>query len=165
MRKSFSVPFGHENHNSEHPKIYNMGSLLGEMLRNRRIASDQDIVKKCDESTALEFQSIGYSRRQVLEAMEEAKETIEKNYSGMYVKIEEENEDNYVHFGGSLEYNGLYKYQEVIKNFIQDCKPVSSPGLLMVPGKKMKSLAYTKKQYLKRQIDDLEKVGNKTQKN
>ena len=165
VRKRFSVPFGHVNHNSEHPKIYKMGSLLGEMLRNRRLSSDQDIVKKCDESTALEFQSIGYSRRQVLEAMEEAKENIEKNYSGMYVKIEEENEDNFVYFGGSLEYNGLYKYHEVVKNFIQDCKPVSSPGLLMVPAKKMKSLAYTKNQYLKRQRDDLEKRGNKTKKN
>ena len=164
-KRNFSVPFGHVHSKSDHPKIYKMASLIGEMLRNRRIASDQEIVAKCDKCTALEFQSIGYSKRHVLEAMEEAKEKIEQNYSGSYVKYEDDGKDEFVYFGGCLEYNGLYKYQDVVRSFISHCKPEWASGLLMVPGKKLKSLAYSKNKYLKRQREDMEAGGSKTMKN
>ena len=145
-------------------RIRVMGSLLGELLRNRRIASDEEIIEVCDECTALEFQSIGYSRREVMKAMQEAKNKITTNYSGMFVKFDEEEEVNFS-YGGSLEYNGLYRYQEVLAGFINFCKPSGAPNLLLVPGKKLKNLAYTKSQYLKRQVEEIKLGENKVSKN
>ena len=68
---------------------YKLQSLLGEMLRSRRIASDDEIVKVSDECISLEFQSIGYARQEVEDAMSKAKDKIENGYSGEYVKIDE----------------------------------------------------------------------------
>ena len=155
VKRNATVPFGHVKKNSDHPKMYKMGSLLGEMLRNRRIASDEDIVELCDECTGMEFQSIGYGKKQVMQAMERARSKIDVDYSGEYVKYENEEEVSSRFYGGSLEYNGLYKYQEVLTGFIYNCKPCWAPGMLLVPGKKVKNFAYTKNQYLKRQREEL----------
>ena len=154
IKRNFSVPFGHVQRNSDHPNMYKLGSLLGEMLRSRRISSDEEIYSKSDECTALEFNSIGYSRRQVEEAMQQAGENIGKNYSQVFVKKDDEDEDHCVYYGGSMIYNGCYKYQEVVESFLKYCKPVWAPKILMVPGQKLKGLAYTKNQYLKRQNED-----------
>ena len=114
VKRNQTVPFGHVKKKSDHPDIYKMGSLLGEMLRNRRIASDEEIIEKCDECTALEFQSIGYCWREVMRAMQEAKNKIATDYSTMFVKIPDDEEVNFT-YGGSLEYNGLYQYHGVLK--------------------------------------------------
>ena len=163
VKRNFSFPFGHVQKDSDHPRMYKLCGLLGEMLRGRRISSDEEIYRKSDECTALEFQSIGYSRREVMEAMKLAGDKIENNYSQMFVKKEDEDRNNFVYYGGSMVYNGTYKYQEVVENFLKYCKPVWAPKILMVPGQKLKGLAYTKKQYLKRQNEDAgeSKLGKK----
>ena len=73
MRKNAEVPVGHVRRGSSHPEKYKLQSLLVEMLRGRRIASDEVMVELSDKCIAYEFQSIGYSKWEVQHAMEEAK--------------------------------------------------------------------------------------------
>ena len=43
MKHKLGAPFGHVRSQSDHPDQYKLKTLLGEMLRNRRIASDDGI--------------------------------------------------------------------------------------------------------------------------
>ena len=79
------------------------------MLRGRRLASDDDLIELSDKCIDHEFQSIGYSRRGVQAAMENAKKKFEENYSGHFVKIEEDEGRKNFSYGGGLFYNKNYK--------------------------------------------------------
>ena len=51
-----------------------------------------------------------------------------KDYSGMYVKMNEDCERRYFSYGGGLEYNKNYKYGEIVMNFIENIKLMRSIG-------------------------------------
>ena len=159
MKKDGGVPVGHVRRGSSHPEKYKLQSLLGEMLRGRRIASDLDLIDHSDNCISVEFESIGYSRREVENAMKEAKEKVEHKYSPTFVKIPEDDGESrkFFSYGGGLVYNKNYKYGEVLMNFIDNIKPRGEPGLVLLPDRKIKNLAFTKKRYLKRQEDDIKK--------
>ena len=154
MKRSAEVPVGHVRRGSSHPERYKLQSLLGEMLRGRRIASDQGMIELSDKCIDYEFQSIGYSRREVLDAMEEAKKKFEENYSGQYVKVNESGESRYFCYGGGMIYNKNYKYGEILLNYVDKIKPAGEPGITLLPDAKIKKLAFTKKRYLERQESD-----------
>jgi hypothetical protein len=157
MRRNSEVPVGHVRKGSCHPEKYKLQSLLGEMLRGRRIASDEDLIEMTDKCLAHEFQSIGYSRREVLDAMEEAKKKVEADYCGQFVRINDDEERRFFRYGGGLIYNKNYRYGEVVMNFIDRIKPEGEPGIILLPDVKVKRIAYTKKRYLERQEEDRNK--------
>ena len=127
------------------------------MLRGRRIASDAELIELRDRCIAQEFQSIGYSRWEVKDVMDKAKKKFEENYSGMFVKMNEDCERRYFSYGGGLEYNKKYMHGEIVMNFIENIKPTGEPGIVLLPDVKIKRLAFTKKRYLQRQEEDLKK--------
>ena len=133
------------------------------MLRSRRIASDEEIIRVSDDCISMEFQSIGYSRREVQAAMDEAKDSIENGYSGEFVKIDEGDDHPRRQYGGSLVYNRNYKYNSVLTRFINNSKPEDAPGISHVPDVKIKAVSFTRKRYLERQgmVEEAYKV-NKT---
>ena len=152
MKRKQNIPVGHVKKRSGHPSKYKLQSLLGEMLRSRRIASDEDVVKVSDECISLEFQSIGYTRLEVQAVMSDAKDKIETGYSGEYVKMDDGGvQPRRKQYGGSLVYNRNYKYSSILTKFIDDCKPSDVAGISTVPDVRIKTLAFTKKRYLMRQ--------------
>ena len=159
MKKNGDAPVGHVRRGSSHPEKYKLQSLLGEMLRGRRIASDEEMIELSDKCIAHEFESIGYSRREVLDAMVKAKTRVEDKYSQMFVKIPEDDDDGkrYYKYGGGIIYNKNYSYGEVFMKYIENIKPHDEPGVIFLPDVKLKRLAYTKKRYLARQEDDKNK--------
>ena len=159
MKREGGVPVGHVRKGSSHPEKYKLQSLLGEMLRARRISSDQDLIEHSDESIGVEFESIGYSRREVEDAMEQARSKVENKYSPTFVKIPDDDDcgRRFFSYGGGLVHNKNYRYGEVLVNFINNVKPQSDPGLVLLPDLKIKNLAYTKKRYLRRQAEDNKK--------
>ena len=155
MKRGSDVPVGHIRKGSNHPEKYKLQSLMGEMLRGRRLASDVELIDHSDERIGLEFESIGYSRREVLNSMEDAKKKFEEKYSGVFVKIPDEDEGRkFFSYGGGLIHNKNYRYGEVLLNFIDRIKPAGEPGILLLPDLKVKNLAFTKKRYLSRQEED-----------
>ena len=158
MRKSADVPVGHVRRGSSHPEKYKLQSLLGEMLRGRRIASDDEMIELSDKCIAYEFQSIGYSRREVQHAMEEAKKKVEDDYSEQFVKINENDDRRYFSYGGGMIYNKNYRYGDVVMNYIERIKPLGESGIILLPDVKIKRLAFTKKRYLQRQEEDKKKA-------
>ena len=155
VKKNFKVPFGHVKKHSDHPKTYKMQSMLGELLRCRRICSDDEVIKNVDECIKKEFESIGYCKLEVLETYKKAIERIETGYSRMYVKIPEELEDKKIRYGGSIVYNSNYNYDEILTRFIRSCGPAVKSRIVKVPGNKVKSIAYSKNNYIRRQKDDV----------
>ena len=158
MKRSADVPVGHVRRGSTHPEKYKLQSLLGEMLRGRRLASDEEMVALSDKCIAYEFQSIGYSRLEVKHAMEEAKKKVENNYSRQFVRINEDGERRYFSYGGGMIFNKNYQYAEVLLNYIENIKPRGEPGIMLLPDVKINRLAYTKKRYLERQEEDKKKT-------
>lgn len=156
-RRNGEVPVGHVRKGSSHPEKYKLQSLLGEMLRGRRLASDEEMIELSDKCIAHEFESIGYSRREIDDAMEEARKKVEEKYSGMFVKINEDGERRYFSYGGGLVFNKNYKYGEVLMNYIEGIKPKGEPGIMLLPDIKIKRVAFTKKRYLDRQEEDKKK--------
>ena len=154
MKRKFSIPFGHVKSGSGHPDKFKMQSLLSEMLRSRRISSDEEIIELSDKCVQIEFQSIGYSRRTVEEAINQARVKIEDGYSGEFVRIDQDEDCSWNYYGGSLVYNKNYCYNETVSEFISFCKPAGVSGISFVPDTRLKALAYTKKRYLKRQEED-----------
>ena len=153
MKRNSKVPFGHIKKKSDHPEKYKLKSLLGELLRNRRIASDEGIVEVIDICIVEDFISIGYTRRIVEEELQTCMEKIETNYSSEFVKKALDNERK-IQFGGSVVYNGDYEYNRVLEGFIRMTKPENAPHIVSRPGNKLKSIAYSKRRYLKRQQED-----------
>ena len=151
MKRNAEVPVGHIRRGSSHPEKFKLQSLLGEMLRGRRIASDDELTEVSDKCIAHEFQSIGYSRWEVKDAMEEAKKKVEENYSGQFVKINEDGHRRYFSYGGGLVYNKKYLYGDVLLNYIERIKPCGEPGMVLLPDVKIKNLAFTKRRYLELQ--------------
>ena len=98
MKRNSKVPFGHVKKKSDHPEKYKLKSLLGELLRNRRI------VEVIDACIVEDFISIRYTRRAVEAELETCLEKIETNYSSEFVKKAMDNERN-IQFGGSIEVN------------------------------------------------------------
>ena len=156
MNSNFKVPFGHVKNASGHPEKYKLKSLLGEMLRGRRIGSDDEIVRVTDSCIQEDFISIGYSWRRVQNEMEACKEKIKTDYSEQFVKAVGDDLKRFQYWGG-VEYNGNYNFVGILDRFINGVKPNGAPGLGQKPGTKVKSLAYTKRKYLKRQREDMEK--------
>ena len=154
MRKNSEVPVGHIRRGSSHPEKYKLQSLLGEMLRGRRMASDEGLIELSDRCIAYEFQSIGYSRREVESAMDAAKKKFNENYSGHFVRINEDGDRRYFSYGGGLVHNKNYMYGEVLLNYIEKIKPYGEPGIVLLPDVKIKSLAFTKRRYLERQEEN-----------
>ena len=159
MKKNADAPVGHVRRGSSHPEKYKLQSLLGEMLRGRRIASDDELIEHSDKCIAQEFESIGYSRWEVHDAMVKAKARVEEKYSQVFVKIPEDDSDErrFFKYGGGIIYNKNYSYGEVFMNYIENIKPNDEPGVIFLPDVKLKRLAYTKKRYLARQEVDIEK--------
>ena len=158
LKKNADVPVGNIRRGSSHPDKYKMQSLLGEMLRGRRITSDEALIELGDKCLAFEFQSIGYSRWEVNDDMEKAKKRVEENDSQMFVKMPpEDDERRYFKYGGGIKYNKNYGYAEVVLNYIDRIKPAEEPGIILLPDVKMKRLAFTKKRYLERQEADVKK--------
>ena len=113
MKKEGGVPVGHVRRGSSHPEKYKLQSLLGEMLRGRRISSDQDLIEHSDECISVEFESIGYSRREVEDAMVQARGKVENKYSPTFVKIPDDDDDcgrRFFSYGGGLVHNKNYRY-------------------------------------------------------
>ena len=52
MKKNADAPVGHVRRGSSHPEKYKLQSLLGEMLRGRRIASDDEMIEISDKCIA-----------------------------------------------------------------------------------------------------------------
>ena len=156
VKRNYNVPFGHVKKGSDHPEKYKMQSLLGEMLRNRRLGSDEEIVTKMDESILENFVSLGYTRRQVENEMSSALSRINSKYSSQYVKIGGDVDERKFQYGGGIVYNSNYKYNGILVEFIIKCKPETAPKLSLIPGTKLKNIAYTKRRYLKRQQQDLD---------
>ena len=155
MKRECDVPVGHIRRGSSHPEKYKLQSLLGEMLRGRRLASDEDLVDHSDKCIGHEFQSLGYSRWEVQTAMEEAKKKVENKYSGQFVKIPDEDEGRrFFSYGGGLVHNKNYRYGEILVRFIDSFKPEGEPGIVLLPDMKVKNLAFTRKRYLERQEED-----------
>ena len=150
LKRNGDVPVGNIRRGSSHPEMYKLQSLLGEMLRGRRIASDEELFQLSDKCLAFEFQSIGYSRREVDDAMEKAKKRFDEKYSQMFVKIPDDDGDErrYFKYGGGIVYNKNYRYAEVVLNYIDKIKPEDEPGIRLLTDVKVKRLAYTKKRYL-----------------
>ena len=160
MKRGSGVPVGHVRRGSSHPEKYKLQSLLGEMLRARRISSDPDLIEHSDECISIEFESIGYSRREVEDAMVQARGKVENKYSPTFVKIPDDDDVDgrrFFSYGGGLVHNKNYRYGEVLVNFINNVKPKEDPGLVLLPDLKIKNLAYTRKRYLKRQDEDNKK--------
>ena len=155
VKKNFKVPFGHVKKHSDHPKTYKMQSMLGELLRCRRICSDDEVIKNVDDCIKKEFESIGYCKLEVIETYKKAIERIETGYSRMYVKIPEELEDKKIRYGGSIVFNSNYNYDEILTRFIRSCGPAVKSRIVKVPGNKVKSIAYSKNNYIRRQKDDV----------
>ena len=156
MKRNFSVPFGHVKKLSDHPEQFKLKSLLGEMLRGRRISSDEEIIQATDKCIKEDFISIGYSRRRVDEEMEECLRRIDEDYSKQYVKYNETGLSRRFQYWGGVVYNGNYEYNNMVDKFIKTIKPVWAPQLVKLPGKKIKNIVYTKKRYLKRQRHDVD---------
>ena len=159
MKKNADAPVGHVRRGSSHPEKYKLQSLLGEMLRGRRIASDEELIELSDKCIAKEFESIGYNRREVNDAMEKAKQRVEEKFSRQFVKITEDDfdEKKYFKYGGGIIYNKNYSYGEVFMNYIRNIKPSDEPGVIFLPDVKVKRLAFTRKRYLERQEVDKQK--------
>ena len=156
MKRNGEFPVGHVKKGSCHPEKYKLQSLLGEMLRGRRLASDEDLIGLSDECLAHEFKSLGYSRWEVNDAMEKAKKKVDENYSPSFVRIPDDDYDGrrYFSYGGGLVFNKNYRYGEVVMNYnyyIESIKPHDEPGITLLPDVKIKNLAYTRKRYLARQ--------------
>ena len=161
MKRNYNVPFGHIKKESDHPERYKLKSVLGEMLRNRRLASDVEIIENVDKCIQEDFVSIGYYERKVKAKMDEENKKIEENYSNLYVRKDEDDGAKKFSYGGGIEYNGNYEYNRILSEFIKNCKPDGAPNIMNVPGPKLKAIAYTKRRYLKRQKDDIEKNTKK----
>ena len=153
MRLRLGAPFGHIRKRSDHPKKYKLQTMLGEMLRNRRIASDDDIVKKVDESIICGFRSIGFSKGQVLREWARCVKIIREDYSDFYIKkFENERTKLYANrFNGCLEYSSFVGYHGVVKRYISKFKPAGINSLTLVPSQRLKNIIYTRKMYLHRQ--------------
>ena len=169
MKRNYKVPFGHVKKESDHPSKYKLQSLLGEMLRNRRTASDPEIVEAIDNCIISDFKTIGYNRREIDVEYKKSQDKICSKYNTLFVKYEDEVRMSKHGYGGSIIYAGSYIYHEVLFDFISRCQS-SSGGILdlrivTVPGNKLKGIAYTKKRYLKRQQDDLAEKEKEAVKN
>ena len=153
MKVKKGVPFGHVKRGSDHPKKYKLKSMLGEMLRNRRISSDDEIVDKIDWSIAYGFESIGYTRKEVLKEKKQCKKNISEKYSEVMVKKNEivQQKNFYGGYNGSLEYSSVYNYWIIVSKYLDRVKPTGVANLMAVPGRKLKNLLFTRKNYLKRQ--------------
>ena len=91
----------------------------------------------------------------MLNSMEDAKRKFEEKYSGVFVKIPDEDEGRkFFSYGGGLIHNKNYRYGEVLLNFVDRINPAGEPGILLLPDLKVKNLAFTKKRYLSRQEED-----------
>ena len=152
MKRNCKVPFGHVKNESDHPEKYKLKSLLGELLRNRRIASDEGIFDAIDTCIVEDFISIGYSSNAVNNELKKCLEKIGTHYSSEFVKkIMDEKKSQ---FGGSVVYNGGYEYNRILEGFIKMTKPEKAPQIVSRPGNKLKNIAYSKRRYLKRQQQD-----------
>ena len=76
MKRNYNVPFGHIKKESDHPERFKLKSVLGEMLRNRRLASDAEIVQQVDKCIQEDFVSIGYIERKIKAKMDEENKKI-----------------------------------------------------------------------------------------
>ena len=59
MKMNGEAPVGHVRRGSSHPEKYKLQSLLGEMLRGRRIASDEEMIELSDKCIAHELSPLG----------------------------------------------------------------------------------------------------------
>ena len=150
MKRNAKVPFGHVRNGSDHPCRFKLQSLLGEMLRNRRISSDEEVVEVVDQCIVEDLISIGYTRRIVEQEKEKSLRRKETGYGKQFVKNDEE-ERKRSGYGGSIVYNGHYQYNRVLEEFLERIRPEEAGMMTLKPGTKLKSIVFTKRRYLKRQ--------------
>ena len=144
--------YGHVRRESNDPPIYRMQSMFGEMLRNRRLASDDGIIATIDNSILELFVSIGYKKEKLILEMQKAITKIARCYSATYVKMSDIGESNRKRkrYGGGIQYDSTYAYATYVMEFIEKIKSFDEPNLILLPGKKLRNIAYTKKRYLRR---------------
>ena len=84
---------------------------------------------------------------------------LNENYTDEYVKIMDDTVDGYrKRYGGGIEFNRIYTYVQIICEFIERVKPVGEPKISLLPGKKVKNILFTKKRYLQKQKEYIDKL-------
>ena len=149
-QKSFA-PVGHVKAKSNHPKKYKLQSMMGELLRNRRISSDEEIINQIDEHIQAMFVSIGYSRLQMYSRMKKYTDKIISNYTDYMTKMNDEVEEKKYMYGGGIEYTNMFDCYNWACEIIGATKLKGEPMLVQVPGRRLKNKVYTKRRYLRRQ--------------
>ena len=152
MQHKQNKPFGHVKAKSNHPNCYKLQSLMGELLRNRRISSDNEVISIMDDVINRRFVSIGYSSGLVFLKTQELKRKIKAGYTEHYTRREYDCEiEKRFKYGGAIDYSQVYGYSRGAYEFIRRMKLKGEPSLLIRPCTKLKNLIYTKRRYLKRQ--------------
>ena len=153
-QKSFA-PVGHVKAKSNHPKKYKLQGMMTELLRNRRISSDEQIIAYIDEYIKRIFMSIGYSGLEVEDKMKKFIDKINSNYTDYMTKLNNDVEKEKYVYGGGIEFSKMNKCYDWACELLSVVKLKGEPVLVQLPGRKLKNIVYTKRRYLRRQRGQL----------
>ena len=149
IRRKGSVPvtFQHAESNSSYKSV--AGVVSGEILRHRRICSNEDLIKTNDKCLEMELISRGYSKSLISKLIENRKNDISRDFSEEYIRIKPVSTPKGLVFGATTVYDSVWETHKIMKYFIKGLLQVDARLPSVTSGPKLRSMYYTKKRYLK----------------
>ena len=151
VRRNFTVPPLFTPKLSSVPEGYKWSALKCELLRHRRICSDEKFIEVNDGCLVEEYHKLGYDRDEVLKIKRRSLAEYGRRYDEKYKLKTERKIPDTVLCGTKTVYEGFHNTHVILKELIKSGS-VGVPKLpLMVPGTKLKSYLFTKRRYLAKQ--------------
>ena len=152
VRRNYSAPINLVPSNSNCPASNKYSIILSEMIRYRRLCSNQHFVSVNEKQLFTELIKAGYKMADLKKQFEKSREHIKINYTEDTIEKRNQKEDFDDNFCGKIifdQYSGSHKLLKTLLSGTEKCriKPV------LVPSFKIKTYLISRRKHLKRLRD------------
>ena len=151
IRRNFNVPPLFVPKLSGVPEQIKWSAFKSELLRHRRICSEETFIEVNDKCLEQEYEKLGYKKTDIKRIKKNELSKYKSKYDENYRTRVEKEIPSSVLCGAKTVFDGFHKTHEVLKDLIKTSNQSQLKLPITVPGGKLKGYLFTKRSYLRKQ--------------
>ena len=151
IRRNFNVPPLFVPKLSGVPEQIKWSAFKSELLRHRRICSEETFIEVNDKCLEQEYEKLGYKKTDIKRIKKNELSKYKSKYDENYRTRVEKEIPSSVLCGAKTVFDGFHKTHEVLKELIKTSNQSQLKLPITVPGGKLKGYLFTKRSYLRKQ--------------
>ena len=151
VKRKMDNPISIIHKKSEVPIKMKSSVVKSELLRYRRLCSDDKIVRLNEQCLSRELKKVGYSEKGVQNMIRDAQKNIKENFDKIFEKrTKDSNKKRKIVYGSKVTFEGLIRSHSIVIEIIRASLVEQVMGPSVIPAMKLKGILITRKKYLQK---------------